>query len=145
MSIARHYLLEQIKRSRIAIADENRLYDLYTNDDSLQSIFYNKGAMVVLDELENIIKNKNYNKYLLRKILKKTRHVALKLSNKIEKRYEKDFDSLNSADNRQDYIGLFVYYGIEGQAIFLTGIINGKLYIDKSAYIPTDWKKWLNS
>jgi hypothetical protein len=145
MSISKNYLLEQINRSRTSIADENRLYDLDTNNNHLCDVCHNRGHLFVLDELEDFIKNNNYNKKTLRKMLKKYRIIANELSKEIESKYEKDIDAIDLPKNRKDYIKLFLYYGIECEANCFKEIINGNYYVDKSAYTPTDWEGWINN
>lgn len=147
MSISKNYLLEQINRSRASIIDENKLYDLDTNNNHLYDVCHNRGHLFVLDELEDFIKNNSYNKKTLRNILKKFYLVADNLSKEIEVKYENDIDNsrLELSKNREDYIELFLYYGITCEANCFKEIINGNYYVDKSAYTPTDWEGWISN
>lgn len=142
MSISKHYLLEQIRRSRFSTLDDNNLYDI-NNKDHIGDLYHNKGHLFLLMKLEEFIMVNKYNKKVLRKILKQYRKYANEESKVIENKYD-DFDKIYLSENELDYKKLFFYYGIECEVDDFLDIINGKTYVSKAAYISTDWSGWLN-
>jgi hypothetical protein len=151
MSISRHYLSEQIRRSKFDIRYENKVIQFISkinkeeNDEMNADIINNQGHLYVLDLFQEYIENHNYNKRDLRKFLHKIRRKANIISKKIDDKYKGEISNDKLEQNPDDFKNLFFYYGVECATNDLLAIINGISYIDKSVYISTDLNKLSNN
>ena len=141
MSISKHFLLEQIKRSKAIDADEINGFEYTSNDKDDENwwVWHDRGHFHVLEHMKRIILKNNYTKKSLLKELRKLDKNATNRVHMLDKKYNNfnDNEKMNIVDSNEYAFN----DGISCQCYNFGEVIKGHKYYDKSSYKPTDWER----
>jgi hypothetical protein len=133
--MSKQSFLEQCKRARFLAEDELKFHE----DSKAQFwVGHQKGHIKIITDVMNMVASQeSFNKKAVRNFLKKKKLQANTIIKELDKTYNDLCIDMLSGDEETYSINS----GIDCEATFLQGILNGKCYYDKGSYIPTDWGK----